>query len=192
MATGALPPTLGSVIPFPFHATDIAARHIVARSLRAAIADLVDLLDRLGPDADDEPDGDEEDGSGSAEEDMELNAWGAGDGGAGDPTDAEDDDPGGGNVEDEGEGIDEREPEDAVLVEVSDRAAHKEHLERIRRTRCWRTYYTQRVFRNGKLVLERVPDGWALPLDPYLTRRSLLRGFKGWAVKPDHQPDDAQ
>ena len=69
---------------------------------------LVDLLDTIDGDPDLEPDGDEADGNGSEDDFMRhgLDAWGE----PGCPIA----DPGGGNVEDEGEGIDEREPDPAL------------------------------------------------------------------------------
>ena len=108
--------------------------------------------------------------------------WIGYDGMAGDPEDAEDDDPGGGNVEDEGEAVDEREPDygdsSCDFRPVADPAAYREHRKRLRRTR---TYVARRYRRYGAPDYE---DRRLLQEPRFLSKRQLLRRKRGVPRRP--------
>jgi len=104
---------MATAYPLPTAATPI--ERILSRFDQRQLADFIEvaisLLDVANdPELeDDDPlecNGDEQDATGSFEEDTIAGD----DGKAGDPTDAEEDDPGGGNSEDEGEEVNEAEP----------------------------------------------------------------------------------
>ena len=108
----------GAAMPMP------AVARILSRFDRPTLASFlsvaIDLLDVLDGEADSEGNGDDEpagDDADASTGEWHLRPWPARRSGS-EPRveceDAEDDDPGGGNVEDEGEGIDEREPETSV------------------------------------------------------------------------------
>lgn len=108
--------------------------------VETAVDMLIERLDREDGNPDDEPDGDLLDGN-CSEDDFMMHSLP--DGAPGCPIA----DPGGGAVDDEGEGIDEREPEEhcgGIDAEQIDPAARRRHRDRIRATACDVT-----VFRNS-------------------------------------------
>lgn len=126
--------------------------------IEAAVETLISVLDKIDGDPDLEPNGDELDGTGSAEEDFGHFFGGKGAG-------CEISDPGGGNVEDEEqEQCDDEGADDCSLTRRRTR-------DMIRRTRCERTFYSRIAVRDGQRVLERVPDGW------HLRSHSIATGF---------------